>query len=86
MNLPLMTYEPPCVKIKPGTTVKIPGSSMHHMQAAEDPGGVVNPIRAERPHQFDKTYTFTEPGFYGYHCTVHCRDNTGMAAAIWVAE
>ena len=82
------SYEPQCIKVKPGTSIQIAASSRHPLQAAEDFNNVTNPFRGETEHLQNQTRTLTELGFYGYYCTRHAdpTDGSGMGGMIWVTN
>jgi len=80
------TYSPKCLKVKVNTTVTLPGSSIHPLQAADNLNSVVNPFRSENyGHTSAQTHTLSTPGFYGYFCANHGdSDGNGMAGTIMV--
>lgn len=82
------SYEPQCIKVRPGTQIEIAASSRHPLQAAEDFNAIVNPFRAETEHLSNQTRTLTDLGFYGYFCTRHGdpSDGSGMGGMIWVTN
>lgn len=82
------SYDPPCIKVKPGTTVHISASTHHPLQAAEDFNGIENPFRADSEHATPQSRTLETVGFYGYFCTHHGNptNGNGMGGAIWVSE
>jgi plastocyanin len=83
------SYEPACIKIKPGTTVVLPAAKKHPLQASVDFNEVVNPFRsADGEFLENQTRQIDVAGFYGYYCTRHADPETGngMGGMIWVVE
>ncbi len=82
------SYEPQCIKVKPGTLVHIAASSRHPLQAAVDFNNVINPFRTENEHLETQSRVLNELGFYGYFCTRHAdpQDGSGMGGMIWVTN
>ncbi len=63
------TYDPPCIRIHPGTMVTLPGSTVHPLINAS-----CSPTSSPVPTTASTTggaYTFTAVGNYGYQCMVH---------------
>jgi plastocyanin len=82
-------YLPKCLKIKSNTTVTLPASGRHPLQASRDFDGVPNPfLGPEEGHMSAQTHTLTEAGFYGYYCTRHgnAQDGGAMSGLIWVVS
>jgi plastocyanin len=79
-------YGPRCVRVSPGTEIRIGANREHPLRAAScspsdfiggPPGGVSSPA----------TFTLTVPGHYGFYCPSHGTDaGAGMAGAIIVTE
>ncbi len=84
------SYEPACIKVKAGTSVTLPASKKHPLQAAVDFQEIANPYRSEILEGFleNQTRTLDVPGFYGYYCTRHAdpESGRGMGGMIWVVE
>jgi plastocyanin len=83
------SYEPACIKIKLGTTVVLPASNKHPLQAAVDFNGAVNPFRSEDGEFLEnQSRKMDVAGFFGYYCTRHAdpENGSGMGGMIWVGE
>lgn len=81
------TYDPACIKVKAGTDVTFEGSFAAHPLRG---GVVVGPTATEDPNSPIKatsngmmaTFTMTDPGDYGYYCSIHYTG--GMMGAVYV--
>ena len=82
------SYDPACIRVKIGTSVTLPASTRHPMQAAVDFNSVLNPFRNLSDHVENQTRILNDLGFFGYYCTRHgnLSDGSGMGGMIWVIE
>ncbi len=75
-------YTSECLRVDVGTTVTLPGASIHPLGqgcGAEDVGIAAGGATA------DQTVTFDTVGTYGFYCMFHgAPDGTGMAMAVEV--
>lgn len=71
------SYSPSCLRVAAGTAVSIAASSTHPL-APRSGGSANNPIPSQTSAA---TVTFSAPGFYPFHCTVH---QPTMAGVVWV--
>jgi plastocyanin len=80
-------YTPQCLKVAAGSTVTFTGDFGTHPLSPSAKRGTLtgNPITATSAGT-TKTFTFPNPGFYAYYCTVHGASDgaAGMVGVIWV--
>lgn len=84
-----INYSPKCLRIKKGTSIDIQATARHPVQGIQNfESSLINPIYDELGGAVEtKTYTFKEPGVFGYYCAAHGNDlGEGMAGAILVVE
>ena len=76
------SYTPSCLQIAVGQSVTFSGSfSFHPLDQACGPA----PVIATTASGASASFTFTDPGVYGFNCQVHgSAAGTGMAGAILV--
>ena len=70
-------YDPPCLRASVGSTLNIAASGTHPLSARSG-GSANNPIPSQSSAA---SVTFSAPGFYPFHCTVH---QPTMAGVVWV--
>jgi plastocyanin len=80
-----LAYEPKCVKVKTGTTLRFDGNfSFHPTEAACGPIAAVSRISGTTG-SVDVTLNRVPEGVYGYYCTAHGTPaGAGMAGAFEV--
>lgn len=79
------SYNPRCLKVRPGTTVTILASKNHPLQGVANPGGPANPFHRANQAEAPDTQRLTENGAYRYFCVHHGdAQGKGMAGTILV--
>jgi plastocyanin len=83
-------YDPKCLKVTAGSTVKFSGDfSLHPLEPSAMRGNTTsNPITATSALPdggLETSFTFPSAGFYAYFCSFHGSSDTGagMAGVIW---
>lgn len=77
------SFSPRCFAISPGTSVTFEGNFATHPTAPNPSSDPFNPIPSvDTGTSF--SVTFTDPGRFGFHCTVHGTENFGMCGAVFV--
>lgn len=72
-----LAYDPPCIRVKPGTAVTFSGNFAIHPLAGGDSPPTVDtssPIK-ETKGGSSMTFTLTKPGTYDYFCEAHYAPN-----------
>jgi plastocyanin len=77
-------YTPHCIRISAGTTVTIPGSSLHPLHGATC-SAEGSPLPTT-PTPSNGDYTFDSAGAYGYYCNNHGTNAGGGMAGLIVVE
>jgi plastocyanin len=76
-------YTPRCLKVKAGATVTIQASPRHPLEFVAT--SLVKATDPVAPSQVPVTRVFTEPGVFGFFCSVHGdASGAGMAGVIVV--
>ena len=82
-----MSYSPKCLKVRPGTKITIPASTMHPLMGNAAIGGIANPLATATPLKVAQTKIFSTTGLFGYFCVNHGNSaGEGMAAQILVEK
>jgi plastocyanin len=71
------SYTTPCLKVKAGDVVSLPGSSGHPLKGMVDNGDQPNPITVGQPasgYTSAAMITFTDKGSFGFYCQFHGSD------------
>jgi plastocyanin len=81
----MLTYDPKCLKVSPGSTVSFTGDFLSHPLTPSVRGTQGSPITSTSAGTA-KSFTFPNPGFFAYYCAVHDPSDTGMfmSGVIWV--
>ena len=81
-----ITYDPKCLKVAKGATVKFAGNQASHPIRPSKRGDQTGSPIMMNDSGTDKSFTFSTPGFFAYYCNYHGSTDSGdsMAGVVWV--